>query len=110
MIMTTLLVLMHRHIFVNPSAGLPLMLYVGEHTQYVLYRLRPPSPFIYLSITGSIPLDITDSLLTKMIESCGKISKLNRPVDPTTQLPAVSPWSMCICLIDDDNNNNDDDA
>ena len=24
-----------------------------------------------------------------MMESCGKISKLNRPVDPTTQLPAV---------------------
>ena len=45
-------------------------------------------------------MDITEALLTKMIESCGKISKLTRPVDPTTQLPAVRAHAFMMLCVD----------
>jgi len=39
-------------------------------------------------LLSNIPLDINDAVLKQVVECCGKIVKLQRPVDPTTQLPA----------------------
>jgi hypothetical protein len=63
----------------NPMAGLPLTLYVGN-----------------------VPLDLEDTKLVKIFESCGKLARIVRPSDPKSLLPAslaFVTYAQAICAL-----------
>ncbi len=70
---------LNRHVFMNPMAGLPITLYVGN-----------------------LPLDLEDTKLVKIFETCGKLARVHRPSDPKTLLPATLAfvtYAQSICAL-----------
>lgn len=62
--------ILHRHIFSNAHAGLPLTLFIGMQSQHFFTHMDSS---ISLT-TGKIPLDFEDGRLAKMLDVCNYAS------------------------------------